>query len=121
SDISGGFSANIYRNIQQAIISARMLEDGVDNRVAAEQRGVANSRISAAQAFYMATVNGARALHIPAGQIKRGCYADLQIVRDGLAEVSSTAPTDIFSRLMYQTNPDDISKVLIAGNLVSQK
>ncbi|MGR3916517.1 amidohydrolase family protein [Pediococcus acidilactici] len=121
SDISGGFSASIYRNIQQAIISARMLEDGVDNRVTAEQRGVANSRISAAQAFYMATVNGARALHIPAGQIKRGCYADLQIVRDGLAEISSTVPTDIFSRLMYQTNPDDISKVLIAGNLVSQK
>lgn len=121
TDISGGFSSSMYRNIQQALISSRMLEDGVNAQKPAAERGVAGARISAKQAFYMATIGGAEALHIRAGQIKVGFKADLQIVRDELSAISSNASRDVFERLMYQTNADNISKVFVSGKLVDHK
>ncbi|NVY96520.1 amidohydrolase family protein [Lactobacillus sp. DCY120] len=119
TDISGGFTPSMYRNIQQAIISARMLEDGVDARQKASERGVKNSRITARQAFYMATVNGAQALHLNTGQIKTGYTADLQVVQDPLAKIASSDPAAIFERLMYQTTAQNIQTVFVKGQVVA--
>nr|WP_083483565.1 guanine deaminase [Companilactobacillus nantensis] len=108
TDISGGFSPSIYRNMQQAIMSSQMLQDS----------GQANTRLSASNAFYLATVGGAKALHIKSGQIKAGFKADLQIVQDQYFELSSNQASEIFERLVYHTNKENIKQVYVAGKLV---
>lgn len=108
TDISGGFSPSIYRNMQQAIMSSQMLQE----------TGVDNSRISATNAFYLATVGGAKALHLPTGQIKTGFQADFQIVQDKFAKVASSQPAAVLERLIYQTEAADIQQVYVSGKLV---
>ena len=108
TDISGGFSPSIYRNMQQAIMSSQMLQDS----------GHEKARITAANAFYLATIGGANALHIKSGQIKAGFKADFQIVQDQYFDVSSNKPQEIFERLVYHTNKENIKQVYVSGKLV---
>jgi len=108
SDMSGGFSPSIYRNMQQAIMSSQMLQDS----------GHEKARITAANAFYLATIGGANALHIKSGQIKAGFKADFQIVQDQYFDVSSNKPQEIFERLVYHTNKENIKQVYVSGKLV---
>ncbi|MQS74875.1 guanine deaminase [Lactobacillus halodurans] len=110
TDISGGFSPSIYRNMQQSIMSSQMLEDS----------GTDNARLSADNVFYLATVGGAKALHIPVGQIKSGFKADLQIVQDQYFDVFSNEPQEIFERLVYHTNKENIKQVYVSGKLVHE-
>ncbi|MGM9892010.1 guanine deaminase [Limosilactobacillus sp.] len=117
SDISGGYTPSLYHNIRQAVKSSRMLTDGVDSRRPAEQRGVANSQITAATAFYLATAGGAQALHLAAGRIAAGYRADLQVVQAHRTWGRSSA-ADVFERLMYQTETADIKGVYVNGRLV---
>src|SRR5699024_12432619 len=81
-------------------------------------QGHDNARISAANAFYLATVGGAQALHIKSGQIKSGFKADLQIVQDQYFDISSNEPQEIFERLIYHTNKENIKQVYVSGKLV---
>ncbi len=108
TDISGGFSPSIYRNMQQAIMSSQMLQDSSQKP----------ARLSASNVFYLATIGGANALHIKSGQIKAGFKADFQIVQDQYFEISSNNSNDIFERLVYHTNKENIKQVYVAGNLV---
>ena len=117
TDISGGYSSGIYHNIRQAVISSRMLEDGVDTTKQATTRGVANSRINIATAFYMATVGGAEALHLKTGRIKEGYKADLQVVKSH-PSVITLSDEQMIERILYQTQQSDIKQVYIDGNLV---
>nr|WP_082397488.1 guanine deaminase [Companilactobacillus kimchii] len=108
TDISGGFSPSLYRNMQQAIMSSQTLQDETKQ----------NSRLTAANVFYLATVGGALALHLQTGQIKPGFKADLQIVEDQYYELSSNQPQEIFERLIYHTNKENIKQVYVSGKLV---
>lgn len=117
SDISGGYTPSLYHNARQAVKSSQQLTDGVDNHLLAEQRGVQGSRITMANAFYLATRGGAQALHLKAGVIQEGYTADLQIVRMHRALMSLTT-ADIFQRLMYQTEQADICHVFVGGREV---
>lgn len=113
-DISGGYSPSLYHNMRQAVKSSQMLQDGVDTSIPANRRGRDNSRISMTNAFYLATLGGAQALHLNSGQIKAGCQADLQIVHAHRSLMAMTAQ-DIFERLMYQSEAGDIKAVYVAG------
>ncbi|WP_119326863.1 guanine deaminase [Companilactobacillus musae] len=108
TDISGGFSPSIYRNMQQAVMSSQILKDN----------GNDNARITCANAFYLATIGGAKALHLNSGQIKPGFKADLQIVQDQYFDVFSNNASDIFERLVYHTNKENIKQVYVSGKLV---
>ncbi|WDT66785.1 guanine deaminase [Companilactobacillus crustorum] len=108
TDISGGFSPSIYRNMQQAIMSSQMLQDS----------GQKQSRITAANAFYLATIGGAEALHLNSGQIKPGFKADFQIVHDQYFDVSSNNSQEIFERLVYHKSKENIEQVYVSGKLV---
>ncbi|WP_404810805.1 guanine deaminase [Companilactobacillus jidongensis] len=108
TDIAGGYSPSIYRNIQQAVMSSQMLQD----------TGTQNARISAANAFYLATAGGANALHIPTGQIKAGYKADLQIVNDQYSDIMSNNSNDVFERLIYHTTKSQINEVYVSGKQV---
>lgn len=120
TDISGGYSPSLYQNIQQAVMSSQMLQDGVDQSIDAANRGVDGSRISVKNAFYLATLGGARSLHLNVGVIEPGYRADFQIIKQRRTFFQSHGEGQ-FERLMYQTQRSDIQRVFVGGKLVYQK
>lgn len=117
TDISGGYSPSLYQNMRQAVMSSRMLQDGVDNQLSADKRGVADSAISVKTAFYLATRGGAESLHLQTGRIAEGYLADMQVV--SLQNDFQTETSDnVFEKLMYQTSKTDIDQVYVAGERV---
>jgi 5-methylthioadenosine/S-adenosylhomocysteine deaminase len=67
--------------------------------------------ITAREAFAMATIEGARALHLERriGSIERGKLADIVVIeRDGLHQTPSY---DIYSQLVYATKATDVHTV----------
>lgn len=74
--------------------------------------------LSAQQAFELATIRGARALHLEneIGSIEVGKRADLVIVdSDDLNQMPSY---NIYSSLVYATKADDVQTVVIEGHIV---
>ncbi|GAY74002.1 guanine deaminase [Lentilactobacillus kosonis] len=120
SDISGGYSPSIYKNMQQSVMASQMLTDGVDRRQAENVRGAGNSRISMKTAFYLATRGGAEALHIPTGAIEVGYQADFQVVKLH-SDYLTNDRDDEFEQLMYQTERADICQVIVGGKQVYQR
>ena len=98
-------------------MSSRMLQDGVDNQLSPDKRGVADSAISVKTAFYLATRGGAESLHLQTGKIAEGYLADMQVV--SLQNDFQTKTSDnIFEKLMYQTSKADIDQVYVQGERV---
>lgn len=74
--------------------------------------------LSAQQAFEMATIRGARALHMDKmiGSLEAGKRADIAIVDfDGL---NQTPFYNLYSHLVYATKADDVRSVIINGRIV---
>ena len=118
TDISGGYDPSVYQNIRQAIMSSRLLNDGVDNEITPDLRGKHDAAITAKNAFYMATVGGAKSLNLATGQIKEGYIADLQIVHAKYPTFGQQVPEDTFEKLMYQTTVSEIDHVMTQGVFV---
>jgi len=73
TDISGGPSASLFDAARTAILSARLLESGVDPRKAVDARGGwPGARIDFREAFHLATAGGAKALDLPVGVFAPG-------------------------------------------------
>jgi 5-methylthioadenosine/S-adenosylhomocysteine deaminase len=74
--------------------------------------------VSAQEAFELATVRGARSLHMEReiGSIETGKRADLVIV--DLDDLNQTPLYNIYSHLVYATKADDVRTVLIEGRVV---
>jgi len=74
--------------------------------------------LSAEQAFEMATMRGARALHLEKiiGSIEIGKRADLVIV--DFDNLNQTPFYNIYSHLVYATKADDVRTVVIDGKVV---
>ncbi|MFO1446194.1 guanine deaminase [Bacillus sp. Bva_UNVM-123] len=124
SDISGGFSPSLFDNVRQAVISSRMLEDGVNTALPAEERGVPNSRITIDEAFYLATAGGGESLSLPIGRLTENYAWDVQIIDTTIA--SAKLPIyhtdeelhDIFQKIMYLARPENIREVWVQGEKV---
>ncbi|CAI6087089.1 guanine deaminase [Cohnella sp. JJ-181] len=124
SDVSGGYSPSLYDNARQAVISSRMLEDGVDPSLPADARGVPASRITIDEAFYLATAGGGEALSLPIGRLAEGYAWDAQIVDIALA--GARLPVfgegeplhEIFQKIMYLVRPENIREVWVQGERV---
>jgi 5-methylthioadenosine/S-adenosylhomocysteine deaminase len=74
--------------------------------------------LTAEQAFAMATIGGARALHLEnlISSIETGKRADIAIVDfDGL---NQTPYYNIYSSLVYATKADDVSTVIVNGKVL---
>src|SRR5215475_190479 len=74
--------------------------------------------VSAQQAFEMATIRGARALHLEKeiGSIEAGKRADLVIV--DLDDLNQTPYYNIYSDLVYATKAADVRTVIIQGRII---
>jgi 5-methylthioadenosine/S-adenosylhomocysteine deaminase len=74
--------------------------------------------VTAQQAFEMATIRGARALHMEReiGSIERGKRADLVIV--DLDDLNQTPLYNVYSHLVYATKADDVRSVIIEGRVI---
>src|SRR5437868_2615735 len=74
--------------------------------------------VTAEQAFEMATIRGARALHLAQeiGSIEKGKLADLAIV--DLDALNQTPFYNIYSDLVYATKATDVRTVIIEGRVV---
>ena len=127
SDISGGFSPSLFDNARQAVISSRMLEDGVNTALPAEERGVPNSRITINEAFYLATAGGGESLSLPIGRLEANYAWDAQIIDTTLS--SAKLPIyqanenlhDVFQKIMYLARPENIREVWVQGEQVHSR
>ena len=74
--------------------------------------------VSAQEAFEMATIRGARALHLDQeiGSIEKGKRADIAIV--DLDDLNQTPFYNIYSDLVYATKSGDVRTVIIEGRVV---
>lgn len=127
SDISGGFSPSLYDNSRQAVMSSRMLEDGVNPNVPADERGVEDSRITIAEAFHLVTAGGGSSLSLPIGRLEEGYAWDVQRVDPTIstAKLPLFDPNepliDIFQKMMYLVRPENIRDVWVQGELVHSR
>lgn len=124
SDLSGGFSPSLYDNIRQAVISSRMLEDGVNPSIQPDARGVSGSRITIEQAFYLATAGGGESLSLPIGRIQANYAWDIQIVDTALPSAKLPIFDEyanlhhVFEKIMYLVRPEHIREVWVQGERV---
>src|SRR5437867_7040061 len=74
--------------------------------------------VSAQEAFEMATIRGARALHLEKeiGSIEKGKRADLVVV--DLDDLNQTPYYNIYSDLVYATKAADVRTVIVEGRVV---
>lgn len=121
TDISGGFSPSLYDSVRQAVISSRMLEDGVDPSLPAHERGVPESRITIDEAFYLATAGGGESLSLPIGRLQQNYAWDVQIIDTKLPSAKLPIFDEnedlhgIFEKIMYLARPENIREVWVQG------
>ncbi|HVG35057.1 MAG TPA: amidohydrolase [Pyrinomonadaceae bacterium] len=74
--------------------------------------------VTALEAFELATLRGARALHLEReiGSIETGKRADLVLV--DLDDLNQTPLYNIYSHLVYATKADDVSTVIVEGRVL---
>ena len=127
SDVSGGFSPSLFDNARQAVMSSRMLEDGVNPALPAAIRGVPNSRITINEAFYLATAGGGESLSLPIGRLEENYTWDVQIIDTKLATAklpifnTNENLNDVFQKIMYLVRPENIREVWVQGRKVHER
>jgi guanine deaminase len=126
-DLSGGFSPSLFDNVRQAVMSSRMLEDGVNPALPPEERGVTHSRITIKEAFYLATAGGGESLSLPIGRLAENYTWDVQIIDTRIKTAklpifqSEENLQDIFEKIMYLVRPENIREVWIQGEQVHSR
>jgi guanine deaminase len=125
SDVAGGPTVGLLPQCSHAVTVSRMLEDGVDPRRSAEDRGVPDSRIDTVTAFHVATVGGAELLGIPVGSFEVGRKFDaftVDVDSPGSAlrrwdEVDDEAR--LFEKIVRVAGSSDITHVWVDGRRVA--
>ncbi|MFM2077905.1 MAG: guanine deaminase, partial [Actinomycetota bacterium] len=124
TDIAGGAEPGLLAQCALAVTSSRMLQDGVDQDRAPDDRGVADSRLDAVAAFHLGTAGGADVLGIPVGRLQAGCQFDA-IVVDTASAASGLRLWDAvdddgraFEKIVRLARPADITAVWVAGRRV---
>lgn len=123
TDISGGYAPSMYEVIRMTAIASRMLEYGVDMKVAADRRGVPGSLMTLDQAFWLATVGGANALHVHTGRLDAGYIWDAQIVDAHTTHADlpifddDEDPKVVFQKIINLSTPANIRKVWCQGRV----
>ena len=121
TDIAGGPEASLLAQCQHAVTSSQMLETGVD-ATRRTDRGVADSRIDAITAFYLATGGGADLLGINAGLLAPGRVFDAIAVDIGARSRVRRWDGDdwmqTFEKVVRGATASEIRHVWVGGRLV---
>jgi 5-methylthioadenosine/S-adenosylhomocysteine deaminase len=74
--------------------------------------------VTAQQAFELATIRGARSLHMEReiGSIEKGKRADIVVV--DLDDLNQTPLYNVYSHLVYATKADDVRTVIVEGRVI---
>ncbi len=124
TDVSGGPSPSVFNAAANAVAVSRVLEDGVDGGSGASDRGVAGSRISFAEAFWLATTGGGAALGLPIGLLEPGYQFDaISVATDRAGANLSVWPEldstpDVLQKIINNCASDDITSVWVGGRKV---
>jgi guanine deaminase len=125
TDIAGGASPGLLPQCAHAVTASRYLDEGVDPSLSASERGVPNSRLTIADAFYMATLGGAELLDQPTGLLAVGRSFDalaVQLNRQG-SPLQVWPEIDrgdrVFEKVVRLATPADISDVWVQGRRVA--
>lgn len=121
TDISGGYSPSMYHAVRQAVISSRMLNEGVDPSLSSEYRGRGDSNITLNHAFYSATAGGGIALNLPIGKLEKGYSFDVQVI-----DLGNNIPLfypekkeeDLFHKILLLSEPQNLKEVWVQGEKV---
>lgn len=125
TDLSGGYDPSMYSAIRQAVISSRMLEDGVDPAKKTASRGRSGSRITIKEAFYFATAGGGESIDLPIGRLEEDYAFDAQIIDTQVEGASMpifegmNSYDDIFQKLLYLTQRQNIVTVFVHGEKIN--
>lgn len=121
TDISGGYSPSMYHALRQAVISSRMLNEGVDPSLPSVRRGRTHSGITLNNAFYSATAGGGIALDLPVGKLEKGYAFDVQILDPG-KNIPLFYPEkkeeDLFHKLLLLSESRNLKEVWVQGDRV---
>lgn len=121
TDVSGGYSPSMYQAIRQAVISSRMLQEGVDPRRSLQDRGRKNAAVTLNRAFYAATVAGGTALDLPIGKLESGYAFDAQVI-DLSRGIPHYCPEekeeDLFHKILLLSESANIAEVWVQGRRV---
>jgi guanine deaminase len=123
TDIAGGASPSVLENARQAIISSRVLESGVNPRLAREERREPGSRIDALTAFWLATAGGGIALDLPVGVFAPGyqfdaCVLDVAAPHSNLQVGADEPPETVLQKMIYGASRANITQVWVANRQV---
>ena len=121
TDISGGYTPSMYQAIRQAVISSKMLNEGVDPSLSVEKRGRKDSGITLNRAFYAATVAGGIALDLPIGKFEEGYAFDAQIIDCGHNMpmfYAEKKEEDLLHKILLLSESSNIKEVWVQGNKV---
>ena len=120
TDIAGGPSPSLISQAARAIDVSRQLENGVDQRVGPDERGVDDSRITATTAFYLATLGGAEVLGEPLGLLEPGRRFDaVAISMERIDHVPDGDQRERqFEKLVRLAGKGDITGVWVSGRQV---
>ena len=124
TDLSGGFDPSVYSAIRQAVITSRLLNDGVNAALPSAERGVQDARITLADAFHAATAGGGAALRLPIGRLATGFSFDAQLIDTRIDGASlpifedDPDPLSVWERICYLADARHIRRVWVAGRVV---
>lgn len=124
TDVAGGASPSLLRQVHEAVTMSRLLEDGIDPSSPAGDRGVAGSAIDATRAFWLATMGGATILGLPIGLIEPGRRFDAVLVDTTSRRGSLRVWPDLddaartFEKVVRLAGPTDIVGVWVDGRRV---
>jgi guanine deaminase len=132
TDISGGPSPSLLENARHAVHSSRMLEEGVDASMEQAKRGVADTRIDFAEAFFLATRGGAVALDLPTGSFETGHHFDALVIDvaapgSNMFHAGASEPhtadelAEWVQKIVFNAGRANIAQVWAGGALVSGK
>ena len=124
TDISGGPRPSMFSAATNSVVASRVREDGVDALVPAHGRGVVNSRISYAEAFWMATTGGGLSLGLPIGVLEPGYVFDAIVVDSAVPETDLMIwpalddKQDVLQKILNNAVRRNVVQVWVQGELV---
>jgi len=116
SDVAGGYSLSLFNEMREAIESSKSLAVSTD--------GKSGAPMTLAEAVYLATLGGARAVGLgeKVGSLHKGKNADFLVIDyrrlSPMGADDYEKPEQILSRLIYRGGPEVITGVFIGGEKV---